>query len=55
MKVPQNELNSYFLYLGCLSPDNSSTAVYMLRANFDSEYDSWKFRHDIIGNDDKLK
>ena len=54
MRVPQNGLNSYFLYLGCLSPDNISTVVYMLRANFDSEYDSWKFKHDIIGNDDKL-
>ena len=40
MKVSQNGLNSYFLYLGCLSPENTTTAVYMLRANFDSEYDS---------------
>jgi hypothetical protein len=54
MRVPQNGLNSYFLYLGCLSPENTTTAVYMLRANFDSEYDAWKFKHDIIGNDDKL-
>ena len=54
MMDPQNSLNSYFLYLGCLSPENTTTAVYMLRANFDNEYDSWKFKHDIMGNDEKL-